>query len=212
MSIEKAAESLGAGRMIIVYDGEKREGEADLMFHPSFVSPEKIEMLRKEGGGLICVAMDGKIAQRLGLPFYTDILADSGLEIKKMECKKTAYKDKPSFAIAVNHKEVYTGITDNDRALTIRKLSELADCKEAKQRFMTGFYSPGHVFLLVGRGIGNRQGHTELGIALANKAGLSGMIVLCEMLGKGKALSKEGAEAFARKHDLIFVEGKEVVR
>lgn len=215
MDVDRAAERLKKGGMAVIYDGDEREGEADLVIHAQNARPETIETLRRDAGGLICLALDGKVAEKLGLPFYTDILAASKHPIAKMECKKTAYGDAPAFAIPVNHRGVYTGITDNDRSLTITKMAEIAreidNGTDAKQRFMTEFYSPGHVFLLIGRGIRKRHGHTELSLELARRAGLSGAMVLCEMLGKGKALSKDKAKEYAERNGLIFIEGKDIV-
>lgn len=211
MGLEEGAEMLKRGGVLVVYDGDEREGEADIMFHAGSVTPEMVEMLRKEAGGLICLAIGGDIAKRMELPFYTDILAGSSYWIKRMECAKTAYNDKPAFAIPINHKDVYTGITDNDRALTIRKMAMLAEQDgNLKERLVSDFYSPGHVFLLIGRGIGNRKGHTELSLELARRAGLSGMMVLCEMLGKGKALPKDEARRYAEQKGFIFLEGSEI--
>jgi len=197
--------------MVAIYDGDDREGEVDLVFHAGFASPDRIERLRRDAGGLICLAIEPGIAQRMGLPFYTDILAASDAKIKSMECTKTAYKDKPAFSIPVNHKGAFTGITDQDRALTIRKMAELAETGgDLVERLIEGFYSPGHIFLLIGRGIENRKGHTELTLELARRAGMSGMMVLCEMLGKGKALPKEVAKEYAQKNDMAFLEGSEL--
>ncbi|MFH0737720.1 MAG: 3,4-dihydroxy-2-butanone-4-phosphate synthase [Candidatus Micrarchaeota archaeon] len=210
--IERAAAMLKAGSMILVYDGDEREGEADLMIHAANAEPETIETLRRDAGGLICVAIAKDIAERMELPFYADILHSSGLGVAKMECTKTAYKDKPAFAIPVNHKGVYTGITDNDRSLTIKKLAELCS-KDGKLDgdLVREFYSPGHVFLLIGRGIENRHGHTELSLELARRAGLPGVMVLCEMLGHGKALAKTDAKRYAGEHGFVFLEGKDIV-
>ena len=218
MTVENAIQKLKTGSMIVLYDGDEREGEADLVFHASFATPENIRRLRKDAGGLICLSLDSGFAKRLELPFYADILAQSKYSVKKMECKKAAYGDKPAFAIPVNHKKVYTGITDIDRSLTIKKMAELAQMKadgegEAKSvhnKFVKDFYSPGHVFLLIGRGIENRHGHTELTLELARLAGMSGMMVLCEMLGEGNALSKEDARGYAKKNGFAFIEGKEL--
>jgi len=210
--IDRAAAMLKQGSMIVVYDGDDREGEADLMVFAGDAKPETIETLRRDAGGLICVAIDGGIAKRMELPFYADILRSSGSSISKMECTKTAYKDKPAFAVPVNHKGVYTGITDNDRSLTIKKLAELGSKPgRLSEDFVRDFYSPGHVFLLIGRGIENRHGHTELSLELARKAGLPGVMVLCEMLGKGKALSKAEARRYASGRGFVFLEGKDII-
>ena len=211
---ETAIQKLKSGSMVVLYDGDEREGEADLVFHAKFAKPETIRTLRKDAGGLICLSLDSEFAKRLELPFYADILANSDYSIKEMECKKAAYGDRPAFAIPVNHKGVYTGITDNDRSLTIRKMAELADekadAKRLHDKFVHDFYSPGHVFLLIGRGIENRHGHTELTLELARLAGMSGAMVLCEMLGEGRALSKEDARQYAKKNGFAFLEGKDI--
>lgn len=210
MSLANAIEKLKKGSMVAIYDGDEREGEADLVFHASFATPDKIERLRKDAGGLICLSLDSSISKRLSLPFYTDILRNSGFDIGKMECCKTAYKDKPAFAIAVNSKKVYTGITDHDRALTIKSIAGLVEQEgNIQDQFMADFYSPGHIFLLIGRGIETRKGHTELTLELARRAGLSGAMVLCEMLGSGKALGKDEARAYAEKNGFGFLEGSD---
>jgi 3,4-dihydroxy 2-butanone 4-phosphate synthase len=58
-----------------------------------------------------------------------------------------------------------------------------------------------------------RKGQTELSIAMAQMAGITPAITICEMLDdeSGYALSKEDARLYARKHRLIFVEGPEVL-
>jgi 3,4-dihydroxy 2-butanone 4-phosphate synthase len=218
--IDLAAESLRNGKMVVIYDGDEREGEADLCIHARYARPEMIGTLRKDAGGLICLALDEGIATMLGLPFYTDLLASSNHPLARMECTKTAYGDKPAFSLQVNHKKVYTGITDNDRSLTITKMAELAEMMEPekaetkgqdiRERFVADFYSPGHVFLLIGRGIERRHGHTELTLELAKRARMSGAMVLCEMLGPGKALTKEKAREYAEKNGYAFLEGKDI--
>jgi 3,4-dihydroxy 2-butanone 4-phosphate synthase len=213
--LEKAAAALKSGGMVLIYDGDEREGEADIVVHAQNASPGVIRTLRKDAGGLICLAVDDGIAEVLGLPFYSDVLSASRLPIAAMECVRTAYGDKPAFSIQVNHRKVYTGITDNDRSLTIRSLADIAESRtgaeEKRARFLADFYAPGHIFLLIGRGIEKRHGHTELSLELARQAGISGMMVLCEMLGVGKALPKADALAYAARHGLVFLEGKEII-
>jgi len=209
-NIENALAALKNGKMIVIFDGEDREGEADLVFSARFATQKKIETLRKYGGGLICAAIEKKSADYAGLPFFTDILEKSGTLLNRISCRKTAYGDKPAFSLPINHCNVYTGITDNDRALTIRKLDEAVH--QGMRNFAKHFYAPGHVFLLIGRGLKNRRGHTELALELARRSGLNGVMVLCEMLGRGNALSKEGAKKYAQVHKLVFMEGKEIIR
>lgn len=205
MTVEKAIAELKKGNFILVYDGDEREGEADLIIPARFVTPEKIEIMRKDGGGLICAAINKEMADILGLPFFTDLL--DKIELNTMSCKKTAYGDKPAFSIPINHCGVYTGITDNDRALTLTKLDEIIT-RNIKV-FKREFYTPGHIFLLIGRGLKNRRGHTELALELGKQAKCE-VMVLCEMLGKGKALPKTEVVEYAKRNSLVFIEGKDV--
>ncbi|MDD5340684.1 MAG: 3,4-dihydroxy-2-butanone-4-phosphate synthase [Candidatus ainarchaeum sp.] len=207
MDVDGAAAQLKKGGMAVLYDGEGREGEADLVFSARFATPEKVETLRRDAGGLICAAVTKADADSIGLPFYTELLEKCGM--KGVSCRKTAYGDRPAFSISINHRNVYTGITDDDRALTLKKLDEVL--RDRKWEFAKEFYSPGHVFLLIGSGLENRRGHTELSLELARRARLGGAMVLCEMLGKGKALPKEQAMAYAQLNGLPFIEGKELV-
>src|SRR5690606_41647870 len=79
---------------------------------------------------------------------------------------KAAYGDKPSFSISINHRSTFTGITDNDRALTISKMAEV--CRNIDsggvEDFAKSFRAPGHVPILIAsrRLLHDRMGHTEL--------------------------------------------------
>ncbi|MDD5171588.1 MAG: 3,4-dihydroxy-2-butanone-4-phosphate synthase [Candidatus ainarchaeum sp.] len=208
MDVSAAAEQLRKGGMVVIYDGDEREGEADLVFSAKSATPGKVERLRTDGGGLICAAISKADAKRIALPFLADVL-ERDANLRGMVYKKTAYGDKPAFSISVNHRDVYTGITDNDRSLTLKKLDEVV--RERKGDFTKEFRTPGHVFILIGSGLENRRGHTELALELAEQCGIGGVMVLCEMLGKGKALPKEKAKAYAERNGFIFIEGKEII-
>jgi 3,4-dihydroxy 2-butanone 4-phosphate synthase len=117
----------------------------------------------------------------------------------------------------VNHRDGFTGVTDDDRALTIRRLGEVsADADYGVDAFADEFRTPGHVHLLRGASglLDERRGHTELGLALAEAAGVAPAVAGCEMLDDetGGALSTADAEAYARRHDLPFVEGAALIR
>jgi 3,4-dihydroxy 2-butanone 4-phosphate synthase/GTP cyclohydrolase II len=67
-SVEEALRDYAAGRMVIIVDDEDRENEGDLACAAQFVTPETIAFMAREGRGLICLALDGTIADRLDLP------------------------------------------------------------------------------------------------------------------------------------------------
>jgi len=171
------------------------------------------DIMRKDAGGLICVAIDAASSKRLSLPFAVDMLKKAGnplLFCMGNKCMK--YGDKPAFTISINHLKTFTGITDNDRAKTIREFGKLIARKGGKNDFKRNFRAIGHVFLLSSRGIKNRRGHTELSVALAELGGFAQAMVLCEMLSdSGHAATGKEAERYARKHGYTFIEGKEVI-
>jgi 3,4-dihydroxy 2-butanone 4-phosphate synthase len=122
------------------------------------------------------------------------------------------YGDKPAFTISINHLGTFTGITDNDRAMTIREFGKLIARKGGKNDFKKHFRAIGHVFLLTSRGLENRRGHTELSVALAQLGNLTPAVALCEMLSDtGKAATGREAAAYARKHGYPFIEGREII-
>ncbi len=192
---------------ILLFDGDDREGETDLVFYPKKISHKQIEFLRKNGGGLICLAISEEFCENLGLPFLSELLPKS---LSKLKTKKTPYGDKPSFSISINHTNTFTGITDDDRAETINSFFTVAE-SEDKDKFLSSFYSPGHVFLLRSSKSSKRKGHTELSTTLLSKLNLTPIALLCEMLdSNGKALSKKKAKKFADKNGFIFLDGKEL--
>ena len=58
-SIESALEAIAAGELIVVVDDECRENEGDLIMAADKATPETINMMIREGRGLICVPMNG---------------------------------------------------------------------------------------------------------------------------------------------------------
>lgn len=210
--LEQAIAALKRGEFVILHDGVGRENEADMVLLAEKITPEAVRKMRKDAGGLICVSLDSESGKRLGLNFAVDILAQTKHPLADMGTKKMKYGDMPAFSVSINHLSTFTGITDNDRAKTILEFSKLVKEKGGVEQFRAGFRAIGHVFLLVGRGLENRRGHTELSVELALRAGATPVLVLCEMLSDtGNAMTKEEAEGYAKKNGFVFLEGKELV-
>ena len=224
LTLKKAFELLRMGLPVLVHDSEFRENEVDIFILASRMTPEKVRLMRKDGGGLICVAIHPDIANALKLPYIQDIYISSNNKLlKELTQKEIPYDKRSSFSITVNHVKTITGITDIDRALTIRRIGELCKDlwfkkiseKEAYEAFIKEFRSPGHVHLLRGsdRILENRKGHTELAIALALMAGVEPCVALVEMLSDdGKALPVNDAINYAKKRNIVFLEGEEIER
>ena len=82
--------------------------------------------------------------------------------------------------------------------------------------FSEHFRTPGHCALLrAADGLLNvRRGQTRaLSIAMAEMAGITPSVTICEMLDdeSGYALSKADAKKYAKRHNLVFIEGNEVL-
>lgn len=202
--ISQALERLRAGEMILLHDSSGREDEVDMIIPASATSAKTIRTMRKDAGGLICLAIGGDIAKKLNLPFMTDLLSLGNETVRGLIPERTAYGDKPAFSISINHKETFTGITDDDRSLTITEFAKLDDAKKLTENF----YAPGHVHLLIAKSIEERRGHTELSIELARRAGIMQEMVLCEMMADNhKAASIDEVKGYADTNGLLFLDG-----
>lgn len=223
-NVSKAIEAMKSGEIVLIYDADDREGETDLAIPVMNMTPKDVARFRSDGGGLLCVALHPKTAEKLGLPFISDLLRSSsnnGFANIKSIVEKSGdipYDRKSSFSLWVNHRKTYTGITDNDRALTINELGKITEkvLNGEDVDFGGEFRSPGHVALLRAADglLSERRGQTELSIALATLADITPAVAICEMLDEttGKALTKEDAKKYASDNGFVFVEGHEIVQ
>ncbi|MCX6695072.1 MAG: 3,4-dihydroxy-2-butanone-4-phosphate synthase [Candidatus Altiarchaeota archaeon] len=213
-NIDEAAKALKEGKFVLMHDASGRENETDMVVAGEKITPEHIARMRTDGGGLICVAMGMSIAERLELAFMADIYRKAAASfpvLAHLKADDIPYDEKSSFSITINHRKTFTGITDVDRALTIREFAKLADKPNAED-FGRNFRTPGHVHLLISSGLENREGHTELSVALMELAKLKPLAVICEMMDSEthKSLSPGKAGEYAVRNGLVFLETDEV--
>lgn len=183
-SVEEALQELKQGRMIILVDDEDRENEGDLTMAAEFVTPEAINFMATHGRGLICLALEPKIVDTLGL----DLMV-----------KDNRSSFGTGFTVSIEARRgVSTGISAADRATTIKA----AIAPEAKPDDVV---SPGHVFPLRARdgGVLVRTGQTEGSVDLCRMAGLRPGAVICEVMkDDGTMARRPDLETFAREFDL----------
>jgi 3,4-dihydroxy 2-butanone 4-phosphate synthase/GTP cyclohydrolase II len=183
-SIEEVLEDLRQGKMIILVDNEDRENEGDLTIAAEKITPEAINFMAKFGRGLICLALNHEIVERLKL---TPMVYDN----------RSPYKTAFTTSIEARH-GVTTGISAADRAHTI--LTAVAD--DARPEDLV---QPGHVFPLRARrgGVLFRTGQTEGSVDLARLAGLKPAGVICEIMKDDGTMARlPDLEVFAEKHGL----------
>jgi len=192
-SIESAINDIRDGKMVVVLDDEDRENEGDLVMAAQMVTPEAINFMRKEAGGLICVPMTGKRLEELHLP--------------QMVSENTAIHE-TAFTISVEARgRTTTGISAHDRAATIAALIDPASRP-------TDFLRPGHTFPLRARegGVLVRAGQTEAAVDLARLAGLYPAGVICEIMADDGTMARlDKLRVFAKKHELRLITVKDLI-
>lgn len=222
MGFEEALEDIRNGKPILVYDFDDRERESDLTVASEKVTPDTLRMMRQVAGGLVCTTTPYKLAKDIGLPFMSDVFWDDCERyplLRAMAPTDIPYDNtKSSFGITINHRDTYTGITDRDRALTIRAYADTIfqdkPVEEIRTDMGNTFRAPGHVHLLntTERILKTRHGHTELCTAMMYMAGVRPSATICEMMGDdGGSMSKEDVRAYADEHGITMIEGTEVL-
>ncbi|HXD64969.1 MAG TPA: bifunctional 3,4-dihydroxy-2-butanone-4-phosphate synthase/GTP cyclohydrolase II [Solirubrobacteraceae bacterium] len=186
-TIEEAIEDIRQGKMVVVCDDENRENEGDLTMAAQFVTPEAINFMRKEGGGLICLALTSERCDDLGLPL---------MAAKNESAFKTA------FTVSIEARSgVSTGISAADRARTI----QVAIDPKSSPRDLV---QPGHVFPLKARegGVLERVGQTEAGVDLAKLAGLNPSSVICEIMNEDGTMARVAdLVGYCERHGLKMI-------
>jgi len=222
--IEQAISDLKKGKFILIFDDDGREAETDLVIGSEFVTPESIKTMRKDGGGLIFLMISNEVANKLKLPYLADMYSNIDQKypvLKKLVPNDIPYDSKSSFSLYINHRDTFTGITDIDRSLTMRRFAEIAkkvitlNDGVALDMFGKEFRSPGHVPICIAAKnlVDARKGHTELVISMMKMAEMTPIGSGCEIMGDdGKALPRDKVIKYAKDHRLIFLEGKEIVK
>ncbi len=188
-TIPEVLDSLKSGRMIVVVDDEDRENEGDLIMPASFVRPEDINFMAKNGRGLICVPMEENRLNELAL--------QPMLEANGQHSRKDPFST--AWMISVDAaKGITTGISAYDRARTIEILINPQSRPEDLIR-------PGHIFPLKARngGVLIRAGHTEATVDLMRLAGLYPAGVICEIMNDNGTMARlPQLLDFAKQHNL----------
>jgi 3,4-dihydroxy 2-butanone 4-phosphate synthase len=218
MSISEAITSLKEGEFVLLHDSTGRENEIDMVVAGEFITPEHVARMRQHAGGLLCMAISNSLGEKLGLQYMHDILANSNSfdsTSKEMIMGLAPYGDHPTFSISINHYQTYTGVTDRDRALTIREMTNLYNADDPRRKFVSSFKTPGHVPVLIAAKdlLLRRRGHTEMSVYLTELAELRPVTAICEMMDAQtySALSVEKAQKYAKQNAIPFIDGKELI-
>lgn len=183
-AIPEILSDLKRGRLIIVIDDADRENEGDLIVAAQHASPRHINFMAKHGRGIICVPMESRRLETLGIDLMVSENAD---------------EFKTAWTVSIDARRgITTGISAYDRARTIRALIDPKTRPEDLVR-------PGHIFPLRARegGVLVRAGHTEACVDLMRLGGLTPAGAICEIMNDDGSMARTPQLiAFAKKHRL----------
>ena len=171
-SIEEAIADIKAGKLIVVVDDEDRENEGDMIGASETITPELVNLMAREGRGLICVSLTEERCLELGLNMMVQV---------NTAAHETAF----TVSVDLLGHGCTTGISASDRSKTIRALIDPATKPEDLGR-------PGHIFPLKAKqgGVLRRAGHTEASLDFARLAGLAPSGVLVEVLNEDGSMAR----------------------
>ncbi len=179
-------EALQQGKMVVLVDDEDRENEGDLVMAAEYADARSIAFMATRGCGLICLAMEGSMLDRLGLPLMT---------------RDNRSRLATAFTLSIEAREgVTTGISAADRARTI----QVAISDQTKPQDIV---SPGHVFPLRARdgGVLVRAGHSEASTDICRLAGLKPAAVICEIMRPdGEMARLPDLKTYCAEHGLLL--------
>lgn len=181
---EEIIEDARNGRMFILVDHEDRENEGDLVIPAQMATPTAINFMATHGRGLICLAMERGMTDRLGLSMMVS---------RNRDQHATAFTVSIEAATGVT-----TGISAPDRARTIQVAID-------PQSTAVDIVTPGHVFPLqaMDGGVLVRAGHTEAAVDIARLAGLRPAGVICEIMKDDGTMARlPDLIAFAQKYGI----------
>lgn len=194
-TIDDAIEAIRNGEIVIVVDDEDRENEGDFVMAAEKATADAINFMATHGRGLVCLPATAERLSELDL----DPMVDPSQN-------RSAYCT--AFTVTIDAKEdITTGISANDRAVTIRRFAS-ADARPSD------FVRPGHVFPLMAAngGVLRRAGHTEAAIDLARLAGLSPAGVICEVLNPDGTMARvPQLREIATQFGLKFITIKDLI-
>ena len=175
---------LKKGRLVIVVDDQDRENEGDLIVAAEYATAQNINFMAKHGRGIICVPMESKRLETLGIDLMVANNTDD---------LKTAW------TVSIDAKKgITTGISAQDRAKTVQTLIDPHTKSSDLAR-------PGHLFPLRARegGVLVRAGHTEACVDLMKLAGLYAAGAICEIMNDDGSMARTPElVAFAKQHKL----------
>lgn len=194
-TVEEAIEDIKNGKIVIVVDDENRENEGDFIVAAEHITPEIVNFMATHGRGLMCVALTADRCRQLEL----DLMVSNSNALKE-----TAF----TVSVDLIHPEITTGISVNDRYLTIKALIDPSTKPADLAR-------PGHLFPLIAKenGVIRRAGHTEATVDLTRMAGLTPGGVLVEIMNEDGSMARlKELKVIAQKFGIKIISVEDLIK
>lgn len=191
VSVEKAIEEVKNGNILIIVDDEDRENEGDFFIPAQIVKPEHINFMARVGGGLVCISIN----------------YDRFNELKLNVSLENTSKFSTPFGYPIDYKEVSTGTSAYERALTARMV-----CDESKGA--DDFIKPGHLYTLQSRkgGVLERAGHTEASVDMSKLSGFYPAGIICEIMDDDGSMARmPKLLEIAQKYNIKIITIKDLI-
>ncbi len=192
-SIEEAIENIKNGKMVVVVDDMSEDTEGNIIMGAELVTPETVNFISRESGGIVGVAGTSQRIEELNL----DIV---GLKANTLRGTK--------FGVTIDARlGTTTGASAQDRSTTIRLFADPASSS-------VDFARPGHVTTLkaLDGGILSRSGHTEAAVDLARLSGLQPCGALAMIITpEGNVAKLSYLSEFADKHGFTIISIRDLI-
>lgn len=190
-TVSEAVDAIARGEVVIVVDAADRENEGDYICAAEKATAANVNFILN-GRGEFCMPVLPEVCERLELSPLVDM---------------NTTPLGTGFMTPVDHRSVKTGITAEERALTVRAMID----PTTRPR---DFIRPGHVHPLLAKegGVLRRAGHTEAAVDLARMAGLAPAGVICEILdSQGDRATPDQLMELAELHDLRIISIEQLI-
>jgi len=208
--ISNASAELKKGKIVLIYLPDERE--TAMMVAAEKINLRTMENMKTLASGDVSCVVDYSLSKKLCLYFLIDILKYAE---RNFPVLKEKIKSKSSSSIPLDHVKCKTGSSHRDKLLLIRELIKIVKSKQY-DKFHNIVSTPGHLkFFIASEGLlEKRQGHTELSIALTNIAKMCPVAIISSMRDTktGEMMPKKNAMQYAKKHNLIFLDSKEIIK
>ncbi|MEQ8155770.1 MAG: GTP cyclohydrolase II [Clostridiaceae bacterium] len=190
--IQDAIKDIKDGKIVIIVDDDNKDDDGAFVMSAEKITKEALNFMLKYGRGSMSAALTEERLSEINLPGIVESTGENGSR---------------DYILSVDHEKTVSGVSVQDRVLTIQKLIE-------KGQVRKNFKVPGHIVPVkaVKGGVLKRAAKAEAIVDLAFLAELNPSGVICEILNEEGSLAKMSELIdLAKKHNLSIVSIEDLI-